>query len=175
MATSWWNRVFKPTSRPPVRKRRPAFQPRVEELEARLQPAVFLFSTGLPDARAATISEPPNNHNGQPEFESADDFVLNTETVINRASFTGLLTGGASLNDVDNVFLTIDRVFPNDSDPNRTPQVPTRVNSPAAILGAYLGSRLAQRLDRRFIRWTVVGIGFALAGHFLIRRWVGSS
>jgi uncharacterized membrane protein YfcA len=46
--------------------------------------------------------------------------------------------------------------------------------APAAILGAYLGSRLARRLDRRFIRLTVVGIGFALAGHFLVRRWVGS-
>jgi uncharacterized membrane protein YfcA len=47
--------------------------------------------------------------------------------------------------------------------------------APAAILGAYVGSRLARRLDRRFIRLMVVGIGFALAGHFLIRRWVGSS
>ena len=47
--------------------------------------------------------------------------------------------------------------------------------APAAILGAYVGSRLAQRLDRRLIRWMVVGIGFALAGHFLIRRWVGAS
>jgi uncharacterized membrane protein YfcA len=46
--------------------------------------------------------------------------------------------------------------------------------APAAILGAYLSSRLAQRVDRRFIRLLVVGIGFALAGHFLIRRWLGS-
>jgi uncharacterized membrane protein YfcA len=46
--------------------------------------------------------------------------------------------------------------------------------APAAILGAYLGSRLARRLDRRFIRLMVVGIGFVLAGHFLIRHWVGS-
>jgi hypothetical protein len=102
-----------------------------EELEARLQPSVFLFSTGTPDGRVATISEPPNAHNAQVEFESADDFVLNTETVINRASFTGLLTGGASLKDVNNIFLTIYRVFPNDSDLTRTPQVPTRNNSPA--------------------------------------------
>jgi len=42
--------------------------------------------------------------------------------------------------------------------------------APSAILGAYLSSRLAQRLDRQFIRLMVVGIGFALAGHFLIRR-----
>jgi uncharacterized membrane protein YfcA len=46
--------------------------------------------------------------------------------------------------------------------------------APAAILGAYLGSRLARRLDRRFVRLLVVGIGFALAGHFLIRSLIGS-
>jgi hypothetical protein len=102
-----------------------------EELEPRLQPSVFFFSTGLPDGKAATISEPPDTHNHNVEFETADDFVLNTETKIDHASFTGLLTGGATTRDVDNVFLTVYRVFPNDSDLTRTPQVPTRVNSPA--------------------------------------------
>jgi hypothetical protein len=139
MASSFWNRIFKPKSSPGGRRRTAGAQLRVEELEARVQPAVFLFSTGLPDGKVATISEPPNNHDSKVEFESADDFVLNTETVINRASFTGMLTGGATLKDVDNVFLTIYRVFPNDSDVTRTsgaptfstPQVPTRVNSPA--------------------------------------------
>jgi IPT/TIG domain len=110
-----------------------------EELEPRWQPAAFNFSTGLPDGKVATISEPPNAHNSKVEFESADDFNLTTETRINHASFTGLLTGGATLKDVQNVFLTIYRVFPNDSNVGRTsgpptfstPQVPTRVNSPA--------------------------------------------
>jgi hypothetical protein len=102
-----------------------------EQLEARMQPSVFLFSTGSPDGRVATISEPPNAHNSHVEFETADDFVLNTETVISRASFTGLLKGGAKLKDVSNVFLTIYRLFPNDSDLTRTPKVPTRNNSPA--------------------------------------------
>jgi hypothetical protein len=115
----------------PASRRSQGPRPHCEELEARLQPSVFLFSTGTPDGRVATISEPPNAHNAQVEFESADDFVLNSETVINRASFTGLLTGGANLKDVNNVFLTIYRVFPNDSDLTRTPQVPTRNNSPA--------------------------------------------
>jgi uncharacterized membrane protein YfcA len=46
--------------------------------------------------------------------------------------------------------------------------------APSAILGAYGGSRLARRLNRRFIRLLVVGIGFVLAGHFLIRHWVGN-
>jgi hypothetical protein len=102
-----------------------------EEFEPRLQPSVFLFSTGLPDGKVATISEPPNAHNGKVEFETADDFVLNTETNIQHASFTGLLTGGASLKNVDDVFITIYRLFPNDSDLSRTPKVPTRNNSPA--------------------------------------------
>jgi uncharacterized protein (TIGR03437 family) len=125
-----WNRLFQPKPRPAAR-RRPASRPRVESLEARLQPAAFFFSTGLPDGKIATISEPPDAHNQKVEFESADDFVLNTETVINHASFTGLLTGGATPRDVDNVFLTIYRVFPNDSDLTRTPKVPSRTNSPA--------------------------------------------
>ena len=112
---------------------------RCEELEPRLQPSAFVFSTGLPDGKVATISEPPNAHNAQVEFESADDFALTTETKIQHASFTGLLTGGAKPTDVNNVVLTIYRVFPDDSDVGRTsgpptfstPQVPTRVNSPA--------------------------------------------
>jgi hypothetical protein len=128
-----WRRLVNralPASRPTSRRPRGAHL-RCEELEPRLQPAGFFFSTGLPDGKAATISEPPNTHNHNVEFETADDFVLDTETVINRASFTGLLTGGATPKDVDNVFLTIYRVFPNDSDLTRTPQVPTRINSPA--------------------------------------------
>jgi hypothetical protein len=101
-------------------------------------PTAFAFSTGTPDGRVATISEPSNVHNSQIEFESADDFALTSETVIDHASFTGLLTGGATLKDVSNVVVTIYRVFPNDSDVSRTsgpptfstPNVPTRVNSP---------------------------------------------
>jgi hypothetical protein len=93
--------------------------------------SAFIFSTGLPDGKVATIDEPPTTHNGHVEFESADDFVLNSETKIERASFTGLLTGGATRADVRDVFLTIYRVFPFDSDLTRTIQVPTRMNSPA--------------------------------------------
>src|SRR5579859_3470032 len=132
MTAFWLHRLFRSTCGPAARNRRRAtVRPRVEELEARMQPAAFLFSTGLADGKVATISEPPDAHNSHVEFESADDFVLSTEAVINHASFTGLLTGGATLKDVNDVFLTIYRVFNNDSDLNRTPQVPTRNNSPA--------------------------------------------
>jgi hypothetical protein len=106
-----------------------------------LQPSAFLFSTGLPDGKVATITEPANAHNSQVEFESADDFVLNTQTTINHASFTGLLTGGATPKDLSNVVVEIYRVFPNDSDVGRTSgpptfstdKVPTRVNSPSDV------------------------------------------
>jgi hypothetical protein len=106
-----------------------------------MQPSVFHFSTGLPDGKIATISEPSSNHTSQVEFESADDFALTTETKISRATFTGLLTGGATLQDVSNVIVEIYRVFPNDSDVGRTSgpptfstnRVPTRVNSPSDV------------------------------------------
>ena len=112
-----------------------------EELELRLQPSAFVFSTGSPDGRIATVSEPANAHNSHVEFESADDFVLGTETKIKHVSFTGLLTGGATPQNVKNLVVEIYRVFPNDSDVGRTsgsptfstPHVPTRVNSPSDV------------------------------------------
>ena len=102
-----------------------------EPLEPRRLLSAFNFNTGNPDGRIATIGEPPNPHNSNVEFESADDFILDHQTVIKHASFTGLLTGAATLEDVSNVFITIYRVFPKDSDTMRVPQVPTRMNSPS--------------------------------------------
>jgi hypothetical protein len=67
------------------------------------------------------------------EFESADDFVLPSATRIDNISFTGILTGGAISAEVSNVVVEIYRVFPKDSDTTRTPQVPTRVNSPSDV------------------------------------------
>jgi hypothetical protein len=114
--------------------RRPrSHRPRCEELDRRLQPSTFAFSTGAPDGKIATISEPANAHDSQVEFESADDFVLSKETVIDNASFTGLLTGGATPKDVSNVVVEIYRVFSLDSDLTRTPKVPTRANSPSDV------------------------------------------
>jgi hypothetical protein len=104
---------------------------RCEPLESRRLLSAFNFATNAPDGKIATISEPPNAHNSNVEFESADDFVLTAPTTLRHAQFTGLLTGGATLKDVSNVFITIYRVFPNDSDTTRIPAVPTRTNSPA--------------------------------------------
>src|SRR6516165_11632476 len=117
-----WRRFMQrtlPSCRRTVRRPRSS-RLQCEALEARLQPTAFAFHTGAPDGRIATISEPANAHNSQVEFETADDFVLNTETKINHASFTGLLTGGATPKDLSNVVVEIYRVFPDDSDVDRT-------------------------------------------------------
>ena len=98
--------------------------------------APFLFSTGNPDGLIATASRPSSS--GKFEIESADDFSLTSATTLTSATFTGLLTGNAS---VGQVRVEIYRVFPNDSDVGRTsgpptfstPQVPTRVNSPSDV------------------------------------------
>ena len=78
---------------------------------------------------------------GKFEIESADDFVLTGATSITKATFTGLLTGGATPANIGEVRVEIYRVFPALSDVGRTsgpptfstPQVPTRVNSPSDV------------------------------------------
>jgi hypothetical protein len=143
MFSSSWRRLLNralPAPRPAGRRSRGSHL-LCEELEPRLQPSVFNFSTGLPDGKVATVSEPASARTAQVEFESADDFALTTETVLQHASFTGLLTGGATPRDVSNVVIEIYRVFPNDSDVGRTSgpptfstdKVPTRVNSPSDV------------------------------------------
>jgi hypothetical protein len=90
----------------------------------------FFFSTNDPDGKMATASRPSST--GKIEIESADDFILNAQTNITHATFTGLLTGG-DLSNVGDVHLEVYRVFPNDSNTARTPNVPTRMNSPADV------------------------------------------
>ena len=87
------------------------------------------FNTGNPDGKIATASRPETA--GKFEIESADDFVLTQETSITSATFTGLLTGTNPT--VGEVRVEIYRVFPNDSDTTRTPNVPTRANSPSDV------------------------------------------
>jgi hypothetical protein len=73
------------------------------------------------------------------EIESADDFTLTSPTSITSATFTGLLTGGATVSGIGQVVVEIYKVFPNLSNVGRTsgpptfstPNVPTRVNSPS--------------------------------------------
>jgi hypothetical protein len=88
-------------------------------------PTPFFFSTGLPNDLMATASRPGS---GSFEIESADDFVLTQPITLTSATFTGMITGGAS---PSNVVVEIYRVFPLDSNTARTPNVPTRMNSPS--------------------------------------------
>jgi len=99
----------------------------------------FTFSTGNPDGLIATATRPASA--GKFEIESADDFVTTGPTSVTGATFTGLLTGGATIANIGEVRVEIYRVFPNDSDVGRTsgpptfstPNVPTRVNSPSDV------------------------------------------
>jgi hypothetical protein len=97
------------------------------------------FSTGNPDGKMATATRPSSA--GKFEIESADDFVLTHTTSITDATFTGLLSGGATVSDIGEVRVEIYLVFPKNSDVGRTsgpptfstPNVPTRVNSPSDV------------------------------------------
>jgi hypothetical protein len=97
----------------------------------------FVFSTGNPDGLMATAARPDSP--GKFEIETGDDFVLTQQTLITGAAFTGLIPLGAATSDIKNVVVEVYRVFPADSNVNRTsgpptfstPNVPTRVNSPS--------------------------------------------
>jgi hypothetical protein len=97
----------------------------------RVSAAPFFFNTGDPDGKMATLTQPGTL--GKLETESADDFILGSETLINHATFTGLLTGGATLANIGEVRVEIYRVFPNDSNTVRPITVPTRANSPSDV------------------------------------------
>jgi hypothetical protein len=104
---------------------------------------IFSFNTGAVTNSMASASRPESS-GAVPRFEieSADDFVTTAaQTSLTSATFTGLLTGGATAANVGTVTVEIYRVFPKDSDVGRTsgpptfstPQVPTRVNSPSDV------------------------------------------
>ena len=91
----------------------------------------FSFNTGNPDGLIATGSRPSSV--GKIEIETGDDFVLTNSTRITQATFTGLLTGGATAANLGNVRAEIYRVFPKDSADPPSGNVPTRINSPSDI------------------------------------------
>jgi hypothetical protein len=100
----------------------------------------FTFNTGNVTNLIATAARP--DIGGKFEIESADDFATTGQTSITSATFTGLLTGGATVGNVGEVVVEIYRVFPADSDTSRTSfpvppfstnQVPARQNSPSDV------------------------------------------
>src|SRR5712691_2762607 len=66
------------------------------------------------------------------EIEAADDFLLGSRTVINKASFVGLGVPFGPFS-ISEVVVEMYRVFPKDSDTVRSPHVPTRMNSPSDV------------------------------------------
>src|SRR5262249_16948803 len=119
------------------------FRPLLETLEDRLTPSAFSFSNGATTNLIAVTSHQPSS-GGFDEVEAADDFITTVPTTIQSATFVGLIPTTASLSDITDVKLEIYRVFPNDSNVDRTSgptttppfitsRVPTRLNSPSDI------------------------------------------
>ena len=90
-----------------------------------------IYDNLTPNNSIATATRPDT---GSFEIETGDDFFLGAPVKINSASFDGLLvpgTGGTPA--VSQVVVEIYRVFPLDSNTARTPNVPTRANSPSDV------------------------------------------
>src|SRR5438874_12015560 len=82
-----------------------------------VQPALadpFFFSTGNPNGLMATASRPDIAPGS--EIESADDFILSSQTKITSATFTGLLPSNAHLRSITDLVVEVYRVLPNEWD-----------------------------------------------------------
>ena len=91
----------------------------------------FSFSTGTPDGLIGTLSG--NSTASNIETETADDFVLTSNTLIQQATFTGLIPSGAPLSSITGVEIEVYHLFPADSVNPPSGHVPTRGNSPADV------------------------------------------
>jgi len=96
---------------------------------AAAQETQVLVNTGNTDGKLGALSRPASVN--KLETETADDFVLDQTTVLTGATITGLVT--TSLANISNVEIEIYHRFPEDSIADRTPQVPTRQNSPSDV------------------------------------------
>jgi PEP-CTERM motif-containing protein len=124
----------------------------------------FSFSTGSPDGQIATLSQPAGGTGGTGiETETADDFILQNSTMITSATFTGLIRSTVPVSDVSQVVVEIYRVFPKDSDTVRTPNVPTRMNSPSDVAFDSRDSAAVNKLS-----FTATGLGSFSAGNMVV-------
>ncbi len=97
----------------------------------------FSFTTGNADGRLGALSQ--SESSGKFATETADDFFLTETTVISGATITGLMTAPSA--NISNVEIEMYHVFSLDSNVARTsgaptfstPEVVTRVNSPADV------------------------------------------
>src|SRR5260370_26045242 len=91
---------------------------------------LFSFSTGTPDGRIAVGARPAGPSVLQ--IETADDFILSAKsTIINSASFYGLMPDSVPLSSIYDVGIAIYHMFPADSINPPSGNVPTRTNSPS--------------------------------------------
>ena len=90
----------------------------------------FSFTTGVPDGRLGAASRRASP--GKLETETADDFVLQQTTVINRATIAGLVPLGTPVENIKEVEVEVYHVFPLDSAP-ASGKVPSRANSPSDV------------------------------------------
>ena len=91
---------------------------------------VFSFSTGTPDGRIAIGARAAGASTLQ--IETADDFILSAKsTIINSATFYGLMPESVPLSSIYDVGIAIYHLFPADSQEPPSGNVPTRVNSPS--------------------------------------------
>ncbi len=92
--------------------------------------ATFSFTPGDPDGKVGALSRRASP--GKIETETADDFVLQQTTIINKATIKGLLPADTDLRDIKDVEVEIYHVFPFDSAP-ASGHVPSRTNSPSDV------------------------------------------
>ena len=91
----------------------------------------FNFSTGNPDGLIGTLSRPASA--GIVQTETADDFILSQPTLLNQATFVGLIPLGTPLSSITDVEIELYHVFPQDSADPPSGNVPARANSPADV------------------------------------------
>src|SRR5262249_4988844 len=91
----------------------------------------FFFSTGAPDGKLGALSRRASP--GKIETETADDFILQQTTIINRATITGLVPLGTLPENIKEVEIEVYHVFPLDSAFPPSGNVPSRANSPSDV------------------------------------------
>src|SRR6476646_3832578 len=90
----------------------------------------FSFTPGDPDRKLGALSRRVSP--GKIETETADDFVLQQTTIINKATIKGLLPTDTDLKKIKDVEVEVYHVFPLDSAPF-SGKVPSRTNSPSDV------------------------------------------
>ncbi len=127
--------------------------------------ASVIVNTGVPDGQVGMASRPGPAICVNQDTESADDFVLTSPTRLTSGTFVGLLPICQPLNGVSQVRVEIYRIFPDDSNAGRTPDVPTRNMSPADVQFADRDSAsstlsfTASQMDSHFMVSNTVDIG----------------